>query len=83
MDMFSGSRDMADILNRWGAIGIATAPLGMAMIARMIFGKSKIVTATVRISAGWLAVVFLSPHIDQMHQTLTALINLAHGNGFQ
>jgi hypothetical protein len=83
MDMFSGSQDMADIINRWGGIAVATAPLGASFVARMIFGKSKMVALTVRISAGWMAFSFLSPHISQMHQTLTALINLIHGNGFQ
>lgn len=84
MDMFTGSQETTDLLSRYGAIAIATVPLGAAIIARLIFGKNKMVTTTVRMSVGWLATrAFLSPHVDHMHQTLTALINLVHGNGYQ
>jgi hypothetical protein len=45
-------------------------------LARMVFGKSKIMTATVRVSAGWLAAkAFLGPHVDPMEQTLVSSLS--------
>ncbi len=70
-------------MTKYGAIGIAVGPLTASMIARLVFGKSKMVAVTVRVSAGWLAArVFLAPHVDQMQQTLIALNSLIHGNGY-
>jgi hypothetical protein len=78
-----GNRDLAELLNKYGAIAVATAPLGASLIARMIFGKSRMITTTVRVSAGWLAArAFLAPHVDQMQQTLVALTSFIHNNGF-
>ena len=79
----AGNQEITDLLTKYGAIGIATAPLGASMIGRLVFGKSKMMTATVRVSAGWLAArVFLTPHVEQMQQTLIALTSLIHGNGY-
>jgi hypothetical protein len=78
-----GNQDINDLLNKYGAIGIAVAPMSASLIARMIFGESKMVTATVRLSAGWLAArMFLTPHVDQMKETLVQLTAVIHNNGF-
>ena len=79
----AGNQDIAELLNKYGAIGVAVAPLSAAMVARMVFGKSKIMTATVRVGAGWLAAkAFLAPHVDQMQQTLVSLVSLIHNSGY-
>ena len=78
-----GNQEINDLLNQYGAIGIAVAPLTASLIARGLFGKSKMMTNTVRVSAGWLAArAFLTPHIDQMQQTLIQLTSTIHNNGF-
>jgi len=83
MDIAGGNQDIANLLTNYGSIGIAVGPLAASMVARLVFGKSKMVTNTLRLSTGWLAArAFLTPHVDQMQQTLVALNSLVHGNGF-
>jgi hypothetical protein len=83
MDIAGGHQELADFLTKYGAIGIAGGPMVFSMIARLVFGKSRAMTAAVRLSAGWLAArVFLTPHVEQMQQTLIALSSVIHGNGF-
>ena len=83
MNLAGGNQEITELLTKYGAIGVATAPLAASMVARMVFGKSKMMTATVRVSAGWLAArACLAPHVDQMQQTLVALTSLIHGQGY-
>jgi hypothetical protein len=78
-----GNQDINDLLNKYGAISVAVAPLTASLFARMVFGKSKMMTNTVRLSAGWLAArAFLTPHVEQMQQTLMQRTSLIHKNGF-
>jgi hypothetical protein len=78
-----GNQDINDLLNKYGALGVAVAPLTATLVARLAFGKSKMMTNTLRISAGWLATrAFLAPHVDQMQQTLIQLTSFIHNNGF-
>ena len=82
MDL-GGNHGITEILDKYGSIAIAAAPITASLVARLMFGKSRIMTATVRLSAGWLAArVFLTPHVEQMQQTLIALTSLIHGNGY-
>jgi hypothetical protein len=82
MDL-TAARDIQDILNKYGAIGVATAPLGATLLGRLVFGKSKMMTNMVRISAGWLAArAFLTPHLDQMKETLVNLTATIHNSGY-
>jgi hypothetical protein len=77
------SPEITELLDKYGAIGVATAPLGASVIARMVFGKSKMVSYFVRVSAGWLAArAFLAPHLDQMQKTLISLVDVIHSNGY-
>jgi hypothetical protein len=49
-------------------------PSAVTLVGRLVFGKSRMMTAAVRLSAGWLAArVLLTPHVDQMQQTSIAL----------
>jgi hypothetical protein len=75
--------DVADLLSKFGAIGITVGPLAASMVARMVFGKSKIVMLTIFLSADWAAArTFLGPQVDHIQQTLVALISLIQGNGY-
>jgi hypothetical protein len=83
MDLTGGNQDIADLLNKYGAIAVATTPLAGTLVARLIFGKSKMATNAIRLGAGWLAAkAFLAPHVDQMQQTLVQLTALIHQNGY-
>ena len=74
--------DLADYWVKYGAIAIAAGPMAASLVVRLIW-KNRLVTAGVRLSAAWLAArLFLTPHVDQMQQTLIALTALIHGNGF-
>ena len=78
-----GNRDIAGLLTNYGGIAIATAPLAAGLMARIIFGKSRVMTLLVRVSVAWMpAKLFLAPHVDQMQQTVLALNSLIHGNGY-
>jgi hypothetical protein len=78
-----GNQDINDLLNKYGAIGMAVTPLAGTLVARLVFGKSKMMTNMVRISAGWLACrAFLTPHVDQMHDTLIQLTSMLHNSGY-
>lgn len=78
-----GNQDINDLLSKYGAIGIAVGPLSAMLVARLLFGKSKLMTASIRIGAGWAATqAFLTPHVDQMKQTLMQLTSIIHNNGY-
>ena len=83
MNLAGGNQELIDLWNQYGAIGIAAAPMTTSLLARMIMGKSRVVTMAVRLSGGWAAArLFLTPHVDQMKETLVALTALIHNNGF-
>ena len=82
MDL-GAAQDIKELLTKYGAIGIAVGPLVATFGARLVFGKSKVATNAIRISAGWLAArAFLAPHVDQMHDTLATLNTFIRNNGF-
>ena len=61
----------------WAAAGIAAGPLTASLLARLIFGRNRVMMMLVRGSAAWMAMkILLGPLVAMAKSNLSYLIEI-------